>query len=80
MCIAGNGRWVCENITDHDPRVSKLDVCWLKTVVCFIILEIGITKALYGSLGGSKCVFNNEVASHTNQSARGGFDVEEVFL
>ena len=72
--------WVCEDITDHEPFSSELDVCWLNTVVCFIGWEIGINTALDGSLSRSNFVFNNEVASHINQSAQGGVDVKEVFL
>ena len=72
--------WVCEEITDYEPFVSKLDVCWLKTVVCVIGLEIRITKALDVSSGGSKLVLNCEAALHISQSARGGIDVKEVFL
>ena len=71
---------VIEDVTNHEPFISKLDVCWLKKVVYFIGWEIGITKLLGGSSGGSKFVFNCEAASYINQSIRGGVDVKEIFL
>ena len=77
----GCGRWVCEEITDYEPCVSKLDVCWLKTGLYFIGWKIGITKALLGgSSGGSKFVFNSKAASHINQPGRGRVNVKEAFL
>ena len=76
----GNGRCVWEDVSYHDPCVTKMEICKLEAIVCYFGWVVGITDTFSESLGCSKCVLYCDTALYIHQSARVQVYVKEVLL